>query len=152
MALTKFIADMGDAFETGGVEIAVGSAEHGFAGRYDLRGRVLKDVKLVNRSLTKDGKSVLKSGHKHIVIPAGTKLLLDAKTSKSVYGTHLLQLEGYEGASIEDGYEATDMRAVIHLSGHGEYQFFPVPETVGYTEWLTVLTTYNAMTRVGEAL
>lgn len=152
VALVKFIDDMGGEFETGGVEIVVGSAEHGFAGRYDLRGRVLKDVLLVNRSLTKDGKSVLKSGPKKLIIRAGTKLLLDAKTSKGIYGSHLLQLEGYEGASVENGNGATDMRAVIHLSGLGEYQFFPVPETVGYPEWLAVLTTYNAMARVGDAL
>lgn len=151
VALCKFIEDMGDAWETEGVEIAVGSAEHGFAGRYDLRGRVLRDVKLVERTLTKDGKGLLKKGPSHIIIPAGTKCLLDAKTSKSIYPTHLMQLIGYEGAGIEDGYDATDMRAVIHLAGlHGEYQFFPAKAK--YEDFLALIPAYHAIERVKEVL
>jgi hypothetical protein len=151
VALCKFIEDMGDAWETEGVEVAVGSAEHGFAGRYDLRGRVLRDVKLVNRTLTIDGKGLLKKGASHIILPAGTKCLLDAKTSKSVYPTHLMQLEAYEGAGIECGYSETDMRAVIHLAGlHGEYQFFPAKAS--YADFLDLIPAYHAVQRVKEVL
>lgn len=151
VALLKFIEDMGDAWETEGVEVAVGSDEHGFAGRYDLRGRVLRDVKLVNRCLTIDGKGLLKKGPSHIILPAGTKCLLDAKTSKSVYETHLAQLVAYEGAGVECGYEPTDMRAVIHLAGlHGEYQFFPAKAE--YQDFLDLIPAYHSIQRVKEAL
>ena len=150
VALNKFLDDMGDAWETEGVEIAVGSLEHGFAGRYDLRGRVLRDVKLVNRTLTIDGKGLLKAGPKHIILPAGTRCLLDAKTSKSIYPTHLMQLEAYEGAGIECGYDPTDMRAVIHLSGHGEYQFFPA--NAHYEDFLSLIPAYKAVQHAKEVL
>lgn len=152
VALRSFCEDMGDAWETGGVEIAVGSVQYGFAGRYDLRGKVTKDVTLASRVLTKDGKGTYVRPPKdsHIVIPAGTRLLVDAKTSKGIYGSHLLQLEAYEGAGVECGYEPTDMRAVLHLSQHGVYQFRQA--NASYDDWLAVLHTYTAMQRVEEAL
>lgn len=150
VALRKFCDDMGDAWKTDGVEIAVGSAEHGFAGRYDLRGHVTKDVTLVTRCLTKDGKGPLVKGPEYITIPAGTRLLVDAKTSKSIYSSHLLQLEGYEGAGIEDGYDPTDMRAVLHVSGHGLYQFRHAQAT--YEDFLAILATYRAVKRTEEGL
>lgn len=150
VALRSFIEDMGDAWETEGVEIAVGSVEHGFAGRYDLRGRVLRDVKLVNRTLTIDGKGLLKKGPSHIILPAGTRCLLDAKTSKSIYPTHLMQLEAYEGAGVECGYSETDMRAVIHLSALAEYQFFPAK--AAYEDFLALIPAYHAVAHAKEVL
>lgn len=150
VALRAFCEDMGDAWETEGVEIAVGSVEHEFAGRYDLRGRVTRDVTLVTRVLTKDGKSPLVKGAEYITIPAGTRVLIDAKTSKSIYTTHLLQLEGYEGAGLEDGYEPTDMRAVLHVSAHGLYQFRHAQAT--YEDFLAILRSYRAVNRTEEVL
>lgn len=150
VALRAFCDDMGDAWETGGVEVAVASVEHGFAGRYDLRGTITKDVTLVARGLTKDGKGALKKGPETTVVPAGKKLLIDLKTSKSIYNTHLLQLEAYEGASIECGYEPTDARAVLHVSEHGVYQFKRARAT--YEDFLAILHTYHALERVAEAL
>jgi hypothetical protein len=151
VALTKFMEDVGeDAWETTGSEIAVGSAEYGFAGRYDLRGRFLKDVNLINRTLLADGSGVLKKGPRRMIIPAGTRCLLDAKTAKRIYPTHLMQLEAYEGAGVECGYEETDMRAVIHLSPHGEYQFFPAKAK--YQDFLDLIPAYHAVERAKKAL
>lgn len=150
VALRQFCDDMGDAWETGGVEVAVASAEHGFAGRYDVRGTVKRDVQLVKRVLTKDGKSPLVKGPEYTTIPAGSKLLIDAKTSKSIYNTHLLQLEAYEGAGVECGYDPTDFRAVLHLSGHGLYQFKRA--TVSFDDFLAILHTYHALARVEAEL
>jgi len=73
--LFKFCKAMGDAWETHGVEVTVGSKEHGFAGRYDLRGKVTKDVRLVAKATTQAGKP-LASGPKFTTIPAGTSLLI----------------------------------------------------------------------------
>jgi hypothetical protein len=148
--LRKFCDDMGDAWETEGIEVAVGSYEHGFAGRYDLRGRVTKDVNLVTRCLTKDGKSRLAKGPESFTVKKGTRLLVDAKTSKSIYASHLLQLEGYEGAGIEDGYDPTNMRAVLHISAHGLYQFRHAQAT--YEDFLAILRSYRAVKRTEEVL
>lgn len=95
-------------------EVMVGSFEHGFAGRYDLRLTLQRDVEMTTRIFPK-------KPPKREVIPAG-RYLLDLKTSKGIYDTHFLQLEAYEAASIECGYEPTDMRAVIHVTKDGRYE------------------------------
>lgn len=148
-ALRKFTEAMGDAWVTDGVEVQVGSYENGFAGRYDVRGHVIEAVTIVNDALTKDGQP-RKRGAKTIVIPEGTKILLDAKTTKYVYDSHFYQLEAYEGASIECGLPTTDMRAVLHLSMHGLYQF--VPSTATYHDFLSILDTYRVTQRVQATL
>lgn len=149
--LRKFCVDMGDAWETDGQEIAVGSIVHGFAGRYDLRGRVTKDVKLVARATTVKGEPLKRErDRKYTIVPAGTKGLVDAKTSKGIYGTHLMQLEGYEGASVEDGFEPTDWRAVLHITKDGLYEFKRARAT--YDDFLAILHTYRTLQGVEEAL
>jgi hypothetical protein len=148
-ALRKFCVDMGDAWETEGCEIAVASVEHGFAGRYDLRGKITKDVKLTTRALTLKGEPLVR-GPKYVVVPEGTKLLLDLKTSKSIYGKHLMQLEAYEGCAGECGYEPTDARAVVHVTKHGLYQFKRARAT--FEDFLAILHTYRTLQSVEEAL
>ena len=83
-------------------------------------------------------------------MPGGISILSDVKTSKGVYGSHLLQLEGYEGASVECGYEPTDARAVLHLTPHGLYEFKRA--RASYEDFLAILATYHALERVEEAL
>jgi hypothetical protein len=147
--LRKFCVDIGDAWTTGGVEIAVASVEHEFAGRYDLRGEVTRDVKLVTKATTQRGEP-LKRGPKYTVVPGGTKGLVDLKTSKGIYGTHLMQLEAYEGGGIECGYDPTDWRAVLHVTADGLYEFKRAKAT--YDDFLAIRHTYAALERVKGAL
>lgn len=95
-------------------EVMVGSVEHGFAGRYDLRLLLQKPVEVTTRIYPQ-------KAPKREVIPAG-RYMLDLKTSKGVYDTHFLQMEAYEAASIECGYEPTEHRAVIHVTADGRYE------------------------------
>jgi len=74
-------------------EIPVGSAEHGFIGKYDFRAKV------------------------------GGKLVLgDYKTSKGIYVEHFLQLSAYELASIECGLGASEGQMVVRLGADGSYE------------------------------
>ena len=73
------------------VEVMVCSRTHRFAGRYDVRAEI-------------DGKSCL----------------IDLKTSKRIYPEqHFVQLAGYELASVEMGYPATDAQYVLCTDGDG---------------------------------
>lgn len=149
--LRKFCEDIGDAWTTESQEVAVASIEHGFAGRYDLRGKVGRDVKLVTRATTLKGEPLKKEGdRKSVIVPGGTRGLVDLKTSKGVYETHLMQLEGYEGASVECGYEPTDWRAVLHVTKDGLYEFKRARAT--YEDFLAILHTYRTLQSVKEAL
>ena len=100
----------------GGVEseIMVGSLEHLYAGRFDLVLALDKPCEVVTRCFPKKPPKVEE-------IPAG-RYLLDLKTSKRVYDTHFLQLEAYEKASVECGYEPTDYRGVVHVTADGKYE------------------------------
>lgn len=150
-SLLQFLLDCGGALEPEKVEIMVGSVEHGFAGRYDFRGKFTKDCRLVATALTQKNEPFKRaSAIKHTVVPAGTRVLLDLKTSKGVYPAHLLQLEAYEGAGIEDGYDDTDARAVIHATMHGLYEFKRARGE--FKNFLAVLATYHAYNATVEAL
>lgn len=149
--LRKFCVDMDDAWETEGQEIAVASMEHRFAGRYDLRGKITKDVKLVTRATTLKGEPLKRdSDRKYVIIPEGTKLLNDLKTSKGIYAAHLIQLEAYEGAGVEGGLEPTDARAVLHVTKDGLYEFKRARAT--YDDFLAILHTWHTLNGVEEAL
>jgi hypothetical protein len=76
--------------------------------------------------------------------------MVDLKTSKTVYGSHLMQLEAYEGAGVEDGLEPTDWRAVLHVTKDGLYQFKMAHAK--YEDFLAILHTYNTLLSVEEAL
>lgn len=103
------------------MEVQVASRQHRFAGRYDLRvlidaERILPSIDPVRqdaqaeriRALAADGKQAL--------------ALVDLKTSKGVYPTtHFPQLEGYELASVEMGFPATDCRAVLNTGADGTF-------------------------------
>jgi hypothetical protein len=110
--LVAFLKDVPTA-EPEGAEVLVASAEYGYAGRYDLRLKTNAEHEVVvRRTATKVRKRTL---------PAG-RYLCDLKTSKNVYGSHVRQLEAYEQASIESGYEPTDGRGVLLVTPDGGYE------------------------------
>lgn len=97
-------------------EVMVGSVEYGFAGRYDIRFEIHEECQVVYKNTPKRGAhyATLKPGI----------YLGDLKTSKGIYHLkHDRQLEAYELASVECGYEPTDARGVIHVSADGTYEF-----------------------------
>lgn len=77
-------------------EVIVGSAEHRYAGRFDLSARIDEET-----------------------------YLLDYKTSKGVYRSHSEQLVLYELAWREMGNEPHDNLAVVHLRDDGTYAMKP---------------------------
>jgi hypothetical protein len=90
-ALARALMDLSPVCEA--TEIMVGSTEHGYAGRYDLRCRL-----------------------------DGALCRLDAKTGKRVYDEALLQLAAYELAAVEMGEEPSDRLLVLRLGVDGEYE------------------------------
>jgi len=151
-AVRSFCEAVDDYHETTGVEMTVGSAEHAYAGRYDLRGTLLRDTPVATRVLRKDGNAPLKSGGSRLVIPAGTSVLWDLKTSKRVYANHVLQLQGYELASIESGHDATEWRCVIHATMHGVYEVQRVGMGPVGDEFVTLRRMYDVLAAAKEAL
>lgn len=129
--LVRFLEDA--AIEPGGTEIMVGSLEHGFAGRYDLRA-IMADSNLCTKLYPK-------RADKYELVPGGS-CLLDLKTSAGVYDTHEFQLEAYEAASVECGYTPTDFRAVIRVSADGRYEFVQSKST--FEDFLGVKAAYDA--------
>lgn len=95
-------------------ECMVASQTHGYAGRYDLRCRLDEATVrcLAHKDPAKDAWALIESG----------RYMLDLKTSSGVYLEHHLQLEGYEGASVECGYGPTDHRAVLRVTADGRYE------------------------------
>lgn len=125
-------------------EIMVGSLKRRFAGRYDVRLTLQKPCEVVTKIYPKKPPVVE-------TIPAG-RHMWDVKTSSGIYPTHFLQLEGYEGASVEDGYEPTDYRGVIHVTADGRYELqlnqtkHEQPWT--YDDFLAVRDLYRVMKEV----
>lgn len=74
-------------------EVVVGSSEWDYAGTYDAR-----------------------------VVIDGRVGIIDWKTSKRVYLSHLFQVRAYDEAAIECGADPADFRAVVHLGAEGAYQ------------------------------
>jgi hypothetical protein len=144
VGLRKFLETVEAGAENGGLtdvetEVMVGSLEHGYAGRYDLRwnwsgGTVVTGIYPKRKDKVED-------------VPAG-RYLLDLKTSKYVYSSHFLQLEAYEGASVECGYWPTEHRAVVRVSADGRYEFVRNP---GWTldDFLAVKGAYLVTARKG---
>lgn len=92
LSLVRWYLHFRPEFEA--VEVMVGSREHRFAGRYDIRCRA----------------------------KAFGLGMVDLKTSKDVYPeTHFPQLEGYEGASVEMGFAPTDGRWVLCTNEDGSF-------------------------------
>jgi hypothetical protein len=116
-------------------EVMVGSLEHGFAGRYDIRFKTTEEhAVVVHRTPVK--------GPQYAVLKPGL-YLGDLKTSKDCYPkSHWRQLEAYEGASVECGYEPTDGRGVLLVGADGTYRF--VRSKATYQDFLVVLDVYRS--------
>lgn len=112
--LAEFMAALSGVVGGKEAELMVGSLEHSYAGRFDLVLTLNKPVEVVTKTYPKRKPRVEE-------IPAG-RYLLDLKTSKGIYSTHYLQLEAYEAAAVECGYEPTDHRGVIHVTADGRYE------------------------------
>lgn len=116
-------------------EVMVGSVEHGFAGRYDIRIRTTEKHTVVKHHTPV-------KGPQFATLEPGL-YLIDLKTSKDVYPTsHFRQLEAYEGASVECGYEPTDGRGVLHVSREGKYKF--PRSTATLEDFLCVLAVWRS--------
>lgn len=116
-------------------EVQVGSAKHGFAGRYDIRLQLPEDVELVVHHTPV-------RGEQRELFSKGI-WLADLKTSKRAYAKHSLQLAAYEAASIECGYEPTLGRGVIQVSAEGAYRFVRCNATI--KDYLSVLRLWRTM-------
>jgi hypothetical protein len=110
-------------------ELMVGSARHGYAGRFDLLART-QAVEVQTGPRTKRQ------------IPAGLGLI-DLKTSKGIYMSHKLQLAAYAEAFVECGYGRTDYEAVLLVRSDGRYDF-KVSEARP-SQFLAVRNAYNAV-------
>jgi hypothetical protein len=130
--LLAFLEDV-PTIEPLAAEVLVASVEHGFAGRYDIRFRTSEPHDVVVHRTPKKGPQYRRL--------APGILLADLKTSRGTYPTHALQLEAYEAASIESGYEPTVARGVLHVSADGTYEFKRVRATID--DFLAVLNVWT---------
>lgn len=137
--LAKFLHDLGPFKTKAQSEIMVASAEHGFAGRYDMEA-VLQEANLVTRIASPGGRRP----ETREVFSGRT--LLDLKTPKGVYASHHFQLSAYEGARVEDGMPATKQQLVVRVGDDGQYE--AVKNTSTYEDFLAILATYHAVKRV----
>lgn len=119
-------------------EVMVGSRTHKYAGRYDLRCTI--GERRLCTMLKKD--AIVDSD-----FPGG-RVLLDLKTTGNVYPEQFLQLEAYEVAGVECGYDPTDFRAVLHVTQDGLYQFRVSPASG--EDFLAVKACYDATTALKE--
>ena len=103
IGLRNFILDAEP--ETIGSEVMVSSNEHGFSGRYDWRIKISSPKKIVKHATPV-------KGAQYAMLPKGI-ILPDLKTSKDAFDGHCEQLEAYERASVECGWDPTDARAVL---------------------------------------
>ena len=117
-------------------EVMVGSADHGFAGRFDA-------------VLEMDSDQVVVKHRKRgtLTHPARGVHLVDLKTSKGVYPeTHFRQLEAYEAAAVECGYQPTDARYLLHVTADGGYEY--VKSTASFDDFLAVLSVWKSNQRI----
>lgn len=117
-------------------ELMVGSLQHQYAGRFDLVLTLSKPVEVVTKIYPKRKPRIEE-------IPAG-RYLLDLKTSKRVYETHYLQLEAYEAAAVECGYQPTDYRGVVHVTADGRYEL-ALNKDWTFGDFLSVRACYQTM-------
>lgn len=113
-------------------ETMVASLEHGFSGRYDLRARLrgIDGVGLIDLKTTEE-----LSRYKNGAI-------------RPPYDEHLLQVEGYDIASIESGYGESDYRAVVRVDSKGDWDL-----TISWAEhedFLAALRLYKRLRGLSE--
>ena len=128
-AVLKFCADAQLSNVT--AEVMVGSVKYGFAGRYDLRGRLSGDLWTGLRN--KDARETFDD----------VSTLLDLKTSKYISPSHFWQAEAYEGASVECGHEPTEKRVIIHARPDGRYVV--KTSNKAYRDFLVLRSAYSVV-------
>lgn len=135
--LNAFLDDVNP--EPYAAEVMVGSVEHGFAGRYDARIRIPKECQVVyHRTPAR--------GPKYATLKQGV-LLADLKTSKGTYmESHGRQLEAYELASVECGYDPTTARGILHVNAEGGYEL--VRSICTAQDFLDVLAVWRGNERI----
>ena len=116
-ALRDFLKDSGAVSVR--AEVAVGSLEHGYAGRFD------NDLRLPAGAFLWTHRTEKGRGDQQTTFPAGL-YRVDLKTSKGAFPEHGEQLEAYERAAIECGLPETLQRCVISCRENGQYTFVPV--------------------------
>jgi len=142
--LLAFLADV-PSIEPIAAEVLVASAEHGFAGRYDIRFRTWEPHFVrVGQKKTRKG---VQRGMPSKIEPdmrllAPGLYLGDLKTSKGIYASHARQLEAYEQASVESGYEPTEARGILHVAADGTYEF--VRSWATFEDFRVVLAVYQS--------
>lgn len=115
-----------------GSEVVVGSAEHLYAGTFDLRAAGTFPV------------WAKWEGDK----PAFAKeiefsnAILDYKTSTKVGNDHRLQLKLYDVAAMEMGTEPADGLLIVHLAANGKWKVYPSYVTAGQA--VAAVTWYHA--------
>ena len=119
-------------------ELIVGSAEFGYAGRFDIVAK-LRGTKYVSKCYPKRSSLVE-------TLPPGARWMLDLKTSKAVYPSYHLQLGGYEGAFEEDGYKPVDQTGVVRVTADGKYEL--VPGRALHADFLAVLDVYRVIRQI----
>ena len=136
--LGEFVTAVDAVADTRESELMVGSLQHQYAGRFDLVLTLSKPVPVVTRCYPKRPPKIEE-------IPAG-RYLVDLKTraKASVYPTNYMQLEAYEAAAVECGYEPTDYRAVIVVTPDGKYQF-SVNQDYCFDDFLAVRACFQVM-------
>ena len=135
--LNAFLDDVNP--EPYAAEVMVGSVEHGFAGRYDARLCIEKECQVVyHRTPVR--------GPKYATLKQGV-LLCDLKTSKGTYmESHGRQLEAYELASVECGYDPTTARGILHVNADGGYEL--VRSICTGQDFLDVLQVWRGNVRI----
>jgi hypothetical protein len=115
-------------------ERLVASWKHGYAGRYDIDVMLDKTVRVLAHH-TPSGQDRYK---RWVYLEKGLHRW-DLKTSKDVYQEHGEQLEAYEVAAVESGYDASLERSVIHINAEGQYKCVPVSRWATFDDFKTTL-------------
>ena len=114
--LAKFITTYKPEFDA--TEVRVLSVEHAYAGTFDLLARI-----------------------------EGRSYLIDLKTSRWIYpASHFPQLEAYEGARVEAGDDATDVRAVLWVNAEGDMAL--VESTASFDDFLALKASAEVIGRL----
>lgn len=139
VALNRFFDDA--EMRGGFSENMVGSWDHMLAGRYDRWTHLSGTLVARLDKKTHEPTGVTEEWN-------DVHALLDVKTAKHVYPEHWLQLEGYQGLSVESGLGGFEERAVIHLTAEGFYEVRKSEAT--YDDFLAVLVVSRIMKRLGK--
>jgi hypothetical protein len=113
-------------------ETMVASLVHGFSGRYDVRARLrgIDGVGLLDLKTTEE-------------LPRYKNLAV-----RPPYDENLLQVEGYDIASVESGYGKSDYRAIVRVDSKGEWDL-----TISWAEhddFLAALRLYQRLRELSD--